>query len=81
MLGNWKIESTPEVDAYLVDNAGLLDELVESIESLMMTEGLPDIGAMEVQPSLFYWLTADHIVVYRRVESTQTVRLLSIKPE
>ncbi|MCB0132034.1 MAG: hypothetical protein KDD78_14345 [Caldilineaceae bacterium] len=77
----WQIESSPEVDAFLIDNAGLVDELVESIESLTITEGLPDIGAMEVEPSLFYWLTADHIVVYRRLPKTQSVRLISIKPD
>ena len=77
----WRIESTPEVDMFLVDNAGLVDPLIESIESLLITEGLPDIGAMEVEPSLFYWLTADHIVVYRRSEQQKVCRIISIKPE
>lgn len=80
-MQQWRIESTPEVDSYLVDNAGLIGELVESIESLMITEGYPDIGAMEVQPNVFYWLTAGHIVVYRRLEAQQAVKLMSIKPE
>ncbi|MCB0129070.1 MAG: hypothetical protein KDE58_42685 [Caldilineaceae bacterium] len=77
----WTIESTPEVDAFLVDNAGLVDDLVASIESLTTTEGFPDIGAMEVEPTLFYWLTEDHIVVYRRLPAAKTVRLISIKPD
>ena len=77
----WRIESSPEVDAFLTDNAGLVDELVEEIESLTITEGLPDIGAMEVEPNLFYWLTADHIVVYRRVTEEKIARLISIKPD
>jgi hypothetical protein len=80
-METWGIESSPEVDAFLVDNAGLVDELVKSIESLILTEGLPDIGAMEVEPNLFYWLTADYIVVYRRMTTTKTVRLISIKPD
>ena len=80
-MQQWRIESTPAVDAYLVDNAGLVDDLVKSIESLMITEGWPDIGAMEVEQNLFYWLTDEHIVVYRRMTATQTVRLISIKPE
>ena len=77
----WQIESSPEVDAFLTDNAGLVDELVASIESLTVTEGLPDIGAIEPEPNLFYWLTAAHIVVYRRVPKTNMVRLISIKPD
>ncbi len=77
----WRIESSPEVDAFLTGNAGLVDDLVEEIESLTVTEGLPDIGAMEVEPDLFYWLTADHIVVYRRVTEKNTARLISIKPD
>ncbi|MCE7987089.1 MAG: hypothetical protein DYG89_38445 [Caldilinea sp. CFX5] len=80
-METWQIESSPEVDAFMVDNAGLVDDLVKSLESLTFTEGLPDIGAMEVEPNLFYWLTADHIVVYRRMTRTKTVRLLSIKPD
>lgn len=80
-METWQIESSPEVDAFMVDNVGLVDDLVKSIESLTFTEGLPDIGAMEVEPHLFYWLTADHIVVYRRVTRAKTVRLLSIKPD
>lgn len=77
----WTIESSPEVDAFIVDNAGLVDDLVDSIETLKITEGLPDIGAMEVEPNLFYWLTANHIVIYRRLEEKKTVRLISIKPD
>ena len=80
-METWQIESSPEVDAFLVGNAGLVDELVESLQSLTFTEGLPDIGAMEVEPNLFYWLTAAYIVVYRRMKATKTVRLISIKPD
>ena len=80
-MNPWAIEASPEVDAFLVDNAGLVDDLVASIESLTVTEGLPDIGAMEPEPNLFYWLTAAHIVVYRRLPQTNTVRLISIKPD
>lgn len=80
-METWKIESSPEVNSFLVGNVGLVGELVKSIESLTFAEGLPDIGAMEVEPNLFYWLTDDYIVVYRRMTATKTVRLISIKPE
>lgn len=80
-MDDWEIESSPEVDAFIVDNAGLIDELIDAIETLKLTEGLPDIGAMEVEPNLFYWLTADHIVIYRRVAEKKRVRLISIKPD
>jgi hypothetical protein len=80
-MDDWEIESSPEVDTFMVDNAGLVDDLVNAVETLKLTEGLPDVGAMEVEPDLFYWLTANHIVIYRRVEARQTVRLISIKPD
>ena len=77
----WTIESSPEVDAFIVGNAGLIDDLVASIETLKFTEGLPDIGAMEVEPNLFYWLTENHIVIYRRNPEKTRVRIISIKPD
>lgn len=80
-MERWQIEASPEVDAFLRGNAGLVDDLVAAVESLMVTEGLPDIGDMEVEPHLFYWLTAEHIVVYRRLPLTKTVRLITVKPD
>lgn len=80
-MERWRIEVSPEVDAFLRGNAGLVNDLVAALELLMITEGLPDIGAMEVEPNLFYWLTVDFIVVYRRLPMTKTVRLISLKPD
>ena len=77
----WQIESSPEVDAYMAGNKGLVDDLIDAIDSLATCEGLPDIGAMETEPGLFYWLVADHIVVYRRMAARQMVRIVTAKPE
>jgi hypothetical protein len=43
-MHDWEIESSPEVDAFIVDNVGLVDDLIDAIETLKLTEGLPDIG-------------------------------------
>jgi hypothetical protein len=80
-MQQWEIESSPEVDAFILDNGALVADLVDSIETLKITEGLPDIGAMEVEPNLFYWLTANHIVIYRRMAEKKRVRLISMKPD
>lgn len=80
-MEKWKVDLSPEADAFVVGNAGLIDELVESIDSLAVTEGLPDIGAMEFEPNLFLWLTADHIIVYRRFPKAKNVRVITIKPD
>ncbi|MBV7333118.1 hypothetical protein KFU94_33780 [Chloroflexi bacterium TSY] len=80
-MQEWKIESSPAVDNFMADNSGLVDDLVSSIESLMLAEGFPDIGATEVEPNLLYWLTENYIVVYRRLLDEKIIRLISIKPD
>ena len=77
----WTIEYSPEVRNFLLDSGELVTELIASIRSLRFTEGLPDIGAMETEPGLYYWLTEDHIVIYRRIEAEQRCRTISIKPD
>lgn len=76
----WETEYADEARSFLVDSGDLVADLFQSIESLRFTEGLPDIGAMSVG-GYYYWLTADHIVVYRRIESRKVCRIISIKPE
>ena len=77
----WGIEYSPEVRGFLLDNGALVADLIASIRSLRFVEGVPDIGAIELEPRLYYWLTADHVVVYRRIEETQLCRIISIKPD
>lgn len=77
----WETEYTPEARSFLVDNGALVADLFRSIETLRFTEGLPDIGAMEVEPGFYYWLTDDHIVAYQRLASRKVCRIISIRPE
>ena len=57
----WETEYSEEVKSFLVDNAGLVAELFRAIESLRFTEGLPDIGAMEIEPH-YYGSSGSHVV-------------------
>ena len=77
----WETEYSEEVKSFLVDNAGLVAELFRAIESLRFTEGLPDIGAMEIEPHYYYWLTEGYIVAYRRIEKRRICRIISIRPD
>lgn len=77
----WRIDYSPEVRSFLLDNGNLVADLITSIRSLRFTEGLPDIGALEVEPSYYYWLTEGYIVAYRRIEAEQLCRIISIKPD
>jgi hypothetical protein len=77
----WETEYTDEAKSFFADNGDLVADLFRSIESLRFTEGLPDIGAMEIEPGYFYWLTEDYIVAYRRVEAQKVCRIISIKPD
>jgi hypothetical protein len=77
----WRTEYSVEARSYLADNGSLVADLFQSIETLRLTEGLPDIGAMEVEPEFYYWLTDDHIVAYQRIESQRVCRIISIRPE
>jgi hypothetical protein len=77
----WRTEYSAEARSYLADNGTLVADLFQSIETLRFTEGLPDIGAMEVEPEFYYWLTADHIVAYQRIEAEKVCRIISIRPE
>lgn len=77
----WRTEYSAEARSYLTDNGALVADLFQSIETLRFTEGLPDIGAMEVEPEFYCWLTDDHIVAYQRIESQQVCRIILIRPE
>lgn len=77
----WETEYSAEAKSFFEDSGALAAELFQSIESLRFTEGLPDIGAMEIEPGYFYWLTDNYIVVYHRVESRKVCRIISIRPD
>jgi hypothetical protein len=77
----WRTEYSAEARSYLADNGALVADLFHAIETIRFTEGLPDIGAMEVEPEFYYWLTDDHIVAYQRIESKKVCRIISIRPE
>ncbi|HRW04464.1 MAG TPA: hypothetical protein P5121_05195 [Caldilineaceae bacterium] len=77
----WKTEYTDEAKNFFVDNSDLVEDLFRSIESLRATAGLPGIGAIEIEPTFFYWLTDSHIVGYQRVESRKVCRIISIRPD
>lgn len=77
----WETEYTDEARSFFEDSGELAADLFESIESLRFTEGLPDIGAMEIEPGYYYWLTEGYIVAYRRVIERKVCRIISIRPD
>ncbi len=77
----WEVHYSLEASTYLEDNGSLISTLFFKMESLADSTGMPTTLSFDEIQGLYYWLVEDHLVVYRRLETQQIVRILFIKPE
>ena len=77
----WEVHYSREAATYLEDNGQLIADLFFAMESLADTEGRPINNYVEDVQGLIYWLIEGHTAVYRRAESEQVARIISIKPD
>lgn len=77
----WEVHYSLESATYLEDNSALITDLLFAVEALANSDGIPTGGTFQEAQGLIHWIAQDHLVVYRRVESSQIVRILFMKPE
>lgn len=77
----WEVHYSLESATYLEDNGELIADLFFAIESLADSSGIPTLGQFQEVQGLVYWTVQDHLVVYRRIESSEFVRVLFLRPE
>lgn len=76
----WKIEYSREADDYLFDNFPYTESLDWKLIDLLDTDGIPKTGAHQLELGLLMCEIEKHTVVYRRNQTTQTIRILVLKP-
>ena len=76
----WEVHYSQEAATYLEDNGALITKLFFAMESLSESDGLPVPGAFQEMQGTIFWTVEAHLVIYRRLESVKTARILSIKP-
>lgn len=77
----WEVHYSHEAGVYLEDNGQLIAMLFFAMEALAQTEGIPPNNFFQDRDGLFYWLVADHTVVYRRLAAEKVIRIIYMKPE
>ena len=77
----WEVHYSQEAATYLEDNTALIADLFFAMESLAGAHGRPPLGDFQEVQGLIYWSIQDHLVVFRRMESSRIVRILFMKPE
>lgn len=77
----WEVHYSHEAAIYLEDNGQLIAKLFFAMESLAATSGLPAEEEFQEFDGLIYWFVLNHMVVYRKIGTERTVRILSIKPD
>ena len=77
----WRIEYDKTVRNYIYDSYPYTERVWQAMKSLRNTkDGLPSAGAQLLEPNVFLWMIEEHLVIYRRMEATQTLRFLVLKP-
>jgi hypothetical protein len=76
----WEIHYSREAAQYLEDNTSLITELYFAIEALAASSGMPPAGSFDEMQGLILWNTLGHLVILRRTQVAQVVRVLAIKP-
>lgn len=77
----WEVHYSLESATHLEDNGALITDLFFAVEALANSDGIPTAGTFQEVQGLIYWMVQDHLVVYRRMRSSQIIRVLFMKPE
>jgi hypothetical protein len=43
-------------------------------------DGRPAGNVAQLEPEVFLWIVEEHLVIYRRIEPTQVLRVIVLKP-
>jgi hypothetical protein len=76
----WEVHYSQEAGSYLEDNTRFVAHLFIAIEALARSDGWPSIGDYQEIQGNVYWVTQNHLVVYRRMQSEQVLFVTYIKP-
>lgn len=77
----WEVHYSREAATYLEDNGQLIAELFFAMESLADSAGIPKNGDFHELDDRIYWSILAHWVVYRRIDTSQIIRIILIKPQ
>lgn len=78
----WRVDLNPESRNYVVDSAPYVtDLLIEFVKLEQSSDGRPISGFVdELEDGYFLWGILEHLVLFKRIESTRIIRILLIKP-
>lgn len=83
-MSSWSINWSQEAGNYLDDNGMRVEDLYRAIKHLAQNQGRPVDGwHTELSPNEIWLDVENHIIVYRRIEERQSIRInvLKLKPE
>ena len=77
----WEVHYSQEAATYLEDNGELITALFFAVEALAESDGMPLAGNFQEVQGFVHWIIQEHLVVYRRLESSQIARIIFMKPD
>lgn len=77
----WHLEYDREPSNYAIDSHPYNEAVLIALEELAQTDdGIPAEGCTEIEPGLYLWEVADHLVIYERIEAQRRLHVLILKP-
>jgi hypothetical protein len=77
----WRIEYDKTVRNYIYDSYPYTERVWQAIKSLRQSvDGLPTGNVAQLEPEVFLWIVEEHLVIYRRIEPPQVLRVIMLKP-
>lgn len=81
----WTLQYSEEVKSYFVDNEPYCFDLLVRIEELKLdVDAIPPEGLTLMddpdEPSLYFWLVLDHVVMLRRIENKKSLYIVAVRP-
>lgn len=81
-MASWSISWSREAGNYLDDNGVLVENLYRAIKALARNQGVPVDGwHTEMSPNEIWLDIENHIIVYRRIQDKQSIRVNVLKPK
>lgn len=77
----WTIKYTKEVRDYIYDSYPYTEAIWQAVKSIRQLEnGVPSSDCRQLEPNVFLWEVAGHLVLYERNESDHTLTVFVMKP-
>ena len=75
----WEIKYSQEVRNYIYDSyTAMVWDVIKSLKN--SSDGLPPAGAQLLEPELYLWEVANHLVIYRRLTAERILKFIVVKP-